>query len=220
MSDSTVAAMSASAALDGTELLYGDQSGDVKVTTAKVKTLCVGAGSVSVASGKTLTASKSLTLDGTDSTTMTFPSTSATIARTDAANTFTGVQTMTSPVINGVTHTTGTVSSIGYLGLPQNSQSAAYTTVLADAGKHILHPTADNNARTFTIDSNANVAYPVGTVLTFINQINTVTIAITSDTMTLVGTGTTGSRTLAASGIATAVKLASTSWMISGTGLT
>jgi hypothetical protein len=57
--------------------------------------------------------------------------------------------------------------------------------VLADAGKHILHPTADNNARTFTIDSNANVAYPLGTAITFINQINTVTIAITSDTMTL-----------------------------------
>lgn len=107
-----------------------------------------------------------------------------------------------------------------YSNIPQNSQSAAYTTVLADAQKHILHPTADNNARTFTIDSNANVAYPVGTAITFINQINTVTIAITSDTLTLAGAGTTGSRTLAANGIATAIKIASTSWIISGTGLT
>ncbi len=107
-----------------------------------------------------------------------------------------------------------------YSNIPQNSQSAAYTTVLADAQKHILHPTADNNARTFTIDSNANVAYPVGTAITFVNQINTVTIAITSDTMTLAGTGTTGSRTLAANGMATALKIATTSWMISGTGLT
>jgi hypothetical protein len=104
--------------------------------------------------------------------------------------------------------------------MQQNSKSAAYTTVLADAGGHILHPTADNNARTFTIDSNANVAYPIGTAITFVNQINTVTIAITSDTMTLAGAGTTGSRTLAASGIATALKIASTSWIISGTGLT
>lgn len=107
-----------------------------------------------------------------------------------------------------------------YPNLPQNSQSTAYTTVLADAQKHILHPTADNNARTFTIDSNANVAYPVGTAITFVNQINTVTIAITSDTMTLAGAGTTGSRTLAASGIATALKIATTSWIISGVGLT
>lgn len=103
--------------------------------------------------------------------------------------------------------------------LTQNSQSVAYTTVLTDAGKHILHPTADNNPRTFTIDSNANVAYPIGTTLTFVNQINTVTLAITSDTLTMAGTGSTGSRTLAASGMATALKIASTSWIISGTGL-
>jgi len=104
--------------------------------------------------------------------------------------------------------------------LQQNSQSAAYTTVAADANKHLLHPTADNNARTFTIDSNANVAYTIGTTITFVNQINTLTIAITTDTMTLAGAGTTGSRTLAANGIATALKVSTTGWVISGTGLT
>ncbi len=50
---------------------------------------------LTIVNGKTLTVNKTLTLEGTDSTTMTFPSTSATIARTDAANTFTGVQTVT-----------------------------------------------------------------------------------------------------------------------------
>lgn len=107
-----------------------------------------------------------------------------------------------------------------YANVPQNSQSAAYTTVLSDSGKHILHPTADNNARTFTIDSNANVPYPIGTTITFYNQINTVTISITSDTLTLAGAGSTGSRSLAASGIATAMKVGTTSWVISGVGLT
>jgi hypothetical protein len=38
--------------------------------------------------------------------------------------------------------------------------------------------------------------------------------------MRLAGAGTTGSRTLAANGIATAIKLTSTEWIISGTGLT
>jgi hypothetical protein len=38
--------------------------------------------------------------------------------------------------------------------------------------------------------------------------------------MYLGGTGTTGSRTLAAYGMATAVKVASTSWFINGAGLT
>lgn len=110
--------------------------------------------------------------------------------------------------------------TVGGASIPQVSKSTAYTTVLTDANKHILHPTADNNARTFTIDSNANVAYVIGTTLTFVNQINTVTIAITSDTLTFAGDGTTGSRTLAANGIATALKVTSTSWLISGTGLT
>jgi hypothetical protein len=100
------------------------------------------------------------------------------------------------------------------------SKSASYTLVLADVG--ILHPSADTTARTFTIDSNANVPYPIGKVLTFVNQngAGVVTIAITSDTMRLAGAGTTGSRTLAANGIATALKLTATEWIISGTGLT
>jgi hypothetical protein len=109
-----------------------------------------------------------------------------------------------------------------YLNVPINSQSAAYTTVISDAGKAIFHPSADTTARTFTIDSNANVAFPVGTVITFINQISAgvVTIAITTDTMYLAGAGTTGSRTLAANGMATAIKMTSTTWLISGSGLT
>lgn len=111
------------------------------------------------------------------------------------------------------------VSGAAELEISQNSQSTAYTTVLGDSGKHILHPTADNNARTFTIDSNANVPYPVGTAITFVNLINTVTIAITSDTLILAGLGTTGSRTLAQWGVATALKITTTSWIISGTGL-
>lgn len=105
--------------------------------------------------------------------------------------------------------------------IPQNSQSAAYTLVAADAGKHIYHPSTDANARTFTIPANASVAYPLGTALTFINETSqVVTIAITSDTLVLAGTGTTGSRSLAQYGVATAIKVTSTRWIISGPGLT
>lgn len=57
---------------------------------------------LTIANGKTLTASHSLTLAGTDSTTMTFPSTSASIARTDAAQTFTGDQTINGSLIGSV----------------------------------------------------------------------------------------------------------------------
>jgi len=116
----------------------------------------------------------------------------------------------------------GAVGTCTVIGLPQNSRSAAYTTVLADNGKMIYHPGTDTTARTWTIDSNANVAYPVGSCITFINDTSagTITIAITSDTLVLAGAGTTGSRTLAANGVATACKMTTTRWMINGTGLT
>jgi hypothetical protein len=111
--------------------------------------------------------------------------------------------------------------TLGYLNIPQNSQSAAYTLVLADAGKHIFHPSSDNNARTFTIPANSSVPYPIGTAITFINMAAAnVTIAITTDTMYLSSAGTTGSRTLAQYGSATAIKITSTNWIISGSGLT
>lgn len=112
-------------------------------------------------------------------------------------------------------------NNIGYLNIPQNSQSAAYTLVLGDAGKHIYHPATDANARTYTIPANSSVAYPVGTAITFVNMTSqVVTIAITTDTMYLSSAGTTGSRSLAQYGSATALKITSTSWIISGSGLT
>jgi hypothetical protein len=135
--------------------------------------------------------------------------------------------TLVTPVLG--TPTSGTLSnctvdgtnSVGYLNIPINSQSAAYTLVLADAGKAILHPSTDANARTFTIPANGSVAYPIGTALTFINMTSqVVTIAITTDTMYLSSAGTTGSRSLAQYGSATAIKMTSTTWLISGSGLT
>lgn len=68
-----------------------------------------------VASGKKLTVSNSLTLAGTDATTMTFPSTSATIARIDAAQTFTGNQTFSGRQLSlyaGSTSSLPTTSSV------------------------------------------------------------------------------------------------------------
>jgi hypothetical protein len=135
--------------------------------------------------------------------------------------------TLVTPILG--TPTSGTLSgctvdgtnAVGYLNIPFNSQSAAYTAVLADSGKVIFHPSTDANARTFTIPANGSVAYPIGTAITFINMTSqVVTIAITTDTMYLSSAGTTGSRSLAQYGSATAIKMTSTTWLISGSGLT
>ena len=145
---------------------------------------------------------------------------------TNATGTLTS-PTLVTPALG--TPASGTLSSctvdgandVGFRNIPQNSQSAAYTLVLADAGKHIYHPAADANARTFTIPANASVAYPIGTAITFINMTTeVVTIAITTDTMYLSDAGTTGSRSLALYGSATAIKMTATTWLISGSGLT
>ena len=151
--------------------------------------------------------------------------------------TLTGTETLTNKTLTSPTLTTpvlgtpssGTLSSctvdgtneVGFKNIPQNSQSAAYTLVLGDAGKHIFHPSSDANARTFTIPANSSVAYAIGTAITFINMTSqVVTIAITTDTMYLSSAGTTGSRSLAQYGSATAIKITSTNWLISGSGLT
>lgn len=109
---------------------------------------------------------------------------------------------------------TGTIAaaSPGFRGLPQNSQTTSYTLALTDAGKHISITTGG-----VVIPANASIAFPVGsTVVVFNNSSSTQTISITTDTLRQAGTTNTGSRTLAAYGIATLVKVSSTTWVITG----
>src|SRR6516162_1939077 len=110
MANSTLANLTASGALTGSELFYSDNgSADVKVTANQLKAFIVGAGAVSVASGKTLTVSNTLTLAGTDGATLNvgaggtlgtaaFVNTGTsggTVPLLNAANTFSAVQTIT-----------------------------------------------------------------------------------------------------------------------------
>jgi hypothetical protein len=56
-------------------------------------------------------------------------------------------------------------SAVSY---PQNIQSGNYTLVLADAGKQIY--SANTGAQTITIPTNASVAFPIGSVITIVND--------------------------------------------------
>jgi hypothetical protein len=133
---------------------------------------------------------------------------------------------LTTPVLG--TPTSGNLSnctadgtdSVGFRNIPQNAQTGSYTLVAADSGKHIYHAVGAG-AATYTIPANGSVAYAIGTALSFVNLSSTsISIAITTDTMYLGGTGTTGTRTLAQYGTATALKITSTAWIITGSGLT
>lgn len=112
------------------------------------------------------------------------------------------------------------VSSAGYLGSPINAQAGAYTLALTDAGKTIFNN--GGSAITWTIPANASVAFPVGTVIAFLNTgSGSVTIAPAGGvTLNLAGAGTTGNRTLAQWGLAVAIQESANAWVITGAGLT
>lgn len=100
--------------------------------------------------------------------------------------------------------------------IPLDIVTTGYTCVLTDAGrcKQIV-------GGTINIPTNAAVAYPLGTAITFMSFGGASTTIACGDTMYLSGDAAkTGNRTLANTGIATAVKANATSWVISGSGLT
>jgi hypothetical protein len=111
--------------------------------------------------------------------------------------------------------------TVGFRGIPQVTFSAATTIAATHEGKDLVHPASDANARTITIDSNANLALPVGFAFSGYNDTSqAVTIAITADTLVWIGTGGTGSRTVAQYGSWVCRKIDTTRWVISGVNIT
>ena len=187
----------------GTGVTGSTGTGSVVLSnTPTLVTPVLGVASATTVNKVTLTApATGSTLTVADGKTLT-ASNSITLAGTDST-------TMTFPPAS---------ASVGYLNVPINVQNVAYETVLADSGKAVLRELAGTG--NFTIPANGSVAYPIGTVLTFIClSTASVSILITTDTMYLAGVGTQGTRVLAQFGVATAVKMTNTTWIISGAGL-
>jgi hypothetical protein len=102
--------------------------------------------------------------------------------------------------------------AVGYKGVPQNSQTASYTLALSDMGKHISITTGG-----VVIPANGSVAFPIGSTITiYNNSASAQNISITTDTLRLAGTATSGTRSLAQRGLATCIKVAATEWVVTG----
>ena len=129
---------------------------------------------------------------------------------------------------------TGSTSdrTVGFRGTPMNTRTGGtgYTLTLSDNGKVIYK--GDNTAQTWTVPANATVSFPIGTTILLDNTnggsatATTVTIAKGASVVIVRGdgVGTLGAdpatRTLARGNSATIRKVATNTWIITGsTGL-
>lgn len=143
-----------------------------------------------------------------------------TITPNDGADTITIAATGASLTLASTVAQSGTpvATSVGFLGSPQISDQDDYTLALTDSGGHYYH--VSSTAHTLTIPANSSVAFPIGTVIAIVNEsgAGNITLAITSDTLRW--GSSTGSRTIAANGTASLLKVASTVWRLTGDGIT
>lgn len=119
--------------------------GVATATSINGLTITTSTGALTIANGKTATFNNTITFAGTDSTQMTFPSSSATIARTDAGQTFTGTQIMTSPkILTSILDTNGNVV-IGLVAEASAVNYAEFTNGATGNPPHIRAKGSDTN---------------------------------------------------------------------------
>lgn len=107
--------------------------------------------------------------------------------------------------------------SIGYLEVPQVA-SGNVTLALADSGKHFY--STSSNPTTISIPTNANVAFPIGTAITIVNQgTGNITVNRGTTDLYLSGNATSASRTISTYGMVGLLKVATDTWFINGNGV-
>jgi len=113
----------------------------------------------------------------------------------------------------------GVGAAIGYRDIPQVAFSANATAAISDAGKHFYSTTAGNLS--LLIPTNTNVAFPTGATLTVVVNAagNVLVNADTGVSLYMAGSSTTGNRVVGAYGLASVMKVATDTWVISGTGV-
>jgi len=176
-------------------------------------------GSTSIASGATVSNVNGLTINST-----TIP-TSKTLVDTDSSQTLTNKTIDTaSNTITGAVTLTGTQTLTNKtltdpkINLAFDAETASYTAVLANNGQVV---TMDNSsANTFSIPTNASVAFPIGTQLNII-QIGTgqTTIqAVTSGTTSILSTGAAPAapKLRVRYSMATCIKAGTDLWYVTG----
>lgn len=241
--------ISASAATGINPSLYANTTtGNISIgsglTTGQLNIATVGTGATPISIGHTNatigitgnttvtgTLTSTSTIQGTTGTltgsTLAINGSSPTISSTSASaasiftSTVTGITVGSSTIKSTLFPADGTIdsatASAGYMGMPQITTSVSRSFAATDAGQHIF---VNTNGTTQTIPANNTVAFPIGTTIVVVNGSGVSTsIAITTDTLRLANSTSTGTRSLASNGMCTLLKIASTTWIASGNGL-
>lgn len=120
--------------------------GAATATTINGNTFTTGTYTLTGQAGKTLTFNGSITLTGTDAQTYTLPTTTATLARTDAGQTFTGVNVFTSPkIVTQISDTNGNIlinigatgSAVNYVKVTNAATGTAGPILAADGETNV-----------------------------------------------------------------------------------
>jgi hypothetical protein len=179
MADSTISQLPVALSVSASDVIPIDQGGVTKRTTLG----SLGTGIVFAAPGKYLTINNTLTFQGTDGTTITFPATDAVVARTDAGQTFTGTQVfgvITCTTING-----GTLSFVAAKTLTVNN---TITFTGTDGVTITLPATSATMARTDSAQTFTGVQTFSSTIVGNIDTADALNTARTIDGVSFDGT--------------------------------
>jgi hypothetical protein len=196
---------------DGSNFTLGSQAiGDLiyaSSTTAVSRIAAVAAGQPLLSAGTTtVPAYAGYYLSGTAAQTYTYPSTTATLARTDAGQTFTGVQTMTSPALTTPTVATS-IAPATYGSATLGTASVPFSSLyLGNAASNnlLLTGTGATSAKTITFPNETGTVCTSGSVCSGYQASGSyqATLACTANYPVL-GTGQCGSSAIGTGAYAT-----------------
>lgn len=136
--------------------LAGDLGGTASLPSVlKINGITVtsSTGTFTLTTAKTFAVTNTLTLSGTDGTVMTFPSTTASVARIDAGQTFTGTNTFSSNIIVGTTlDLSGSISGTSKLIAPSTGGGTLTLPQGADTLMSLASIQTVSAVKTFSAD--------------------------------------------------------------------
>lgn len=116
-----------------------------------------------------------------------------------------------SPALTGAPTTNG--SLLGTLDFVGSATVSGYVLLMKDRGQTVFAGGA------IVIPANSTTAFPLRTIIRIVNLSGSPILISCTELLILAGTNTSGNRTLANNGIAKIVKLAVSTWLLEGTGV-